>query len=110
MVCERGNGVSDYTTSLRAASQIAVDNDLDLLIEAGYYNYTDIQIMSSTTRQASTKWIAKGDVNLISIKTAPDSTDYDADYAIRFRGVFVKAHCYQASDMVCLLAWPRRSA
>lgn len=97
--CERGDGVSDYTTPLRAASQLAVDNDLELVIEAGVYNYTDIQIMSSTPRQATTKWIAKGDVRLVSTKSAPDTTDYDADYAIRFRGVFA-AQVSLAADAV----------
>lgn len=86
--CERGDGVSDYTTPLRAASQLAVDNDLDLVIEAGVYNFTDIQIRSTTPRQAITRWIANGDVKLISTKATPDGSDYGADYAIRFLGVF----------------------
>ncbi|HCR3763788.1 TPA: hypothetical protein ON711_000901 [Citrobacter freundii] len=86
--CEKGNGVADYTTPLRLASQVAVDNDRDLIFEGGTYNISDIQVMSSTTRRASTRWVAKGDVRIISTKSAPDATDYDADYAIRFRGVF----------------------
>lgn len=86
--CERGDGVSDYTTPLRAASQLAVDNDLDLVIEAGVYNFTDIQIRSTTPRQAITRWIANGDVKLISTKATPDGSNYGADYAIRFLGVF----------------------
>lgn len=88
--CERGDGISDYTTQIQAASQVAVDESRRLVFEQGTYNYTSIQVMCSTDAQGITEWVAKGRVNLISTKTSPDATNYDADYAIRVRGVVLK--------------------
>lgn len=88
--CERGNGVADYTTQIQSASQVAVDESRRLVFEQGTYNYTSIQVMRSTEVQGITEWVAKGRVNLISTKTSPDATNYDADYAIRVRGVVTK--------------------
>lgn len=85
----KGDGTTDDTTAIQTAAQYAIDNDMTLVFEEGVYMYTSIQVMSSTPRQATTKWIANGDVRLVSTKSTPDTTDYDADYAIRFRGVFV---------------------
>ncbi|WP_285131397.1 hypothetical protein [Leclercia adecarboxylata] len=84
--CSRGDGVTNYTAPIQAAAQVAVDNDKNLIFEYGTYPFTTIQVQSSTIRKAATKWIANGAVTLHCIKTSPDSTDYDADYAIRVQG------------------------
>lgn len=88
--CEHGDGISDYTIPIQTASQVAVDESRRLVFEQGVYNYTAIQVMKSSEAQAVTEWVAKGRVILISTKASPDTTDYDADYAIRVRGVFLK--------------------
>ncbi|WP_336603102.1 MULTISPECIES: phage tailspike protein [unclassified Escherichia] len=88
--CEQGDGISDYTIPIQAASQVAVDEGRRLVFEQGVYNYTSIHVKRSQDSQAVTEWIANGRVHLVSTKVTPDATNYDADYAIRIRGVFLK--------------------
>ena len=84
----KGDGISDDTAALNAAAQYAVDHDKTLVFEEGTYLFNAIQVRSSTIRKASTEWIALGDVKLVSTKAAPDTTSYDADYAIRIIGTY----------------------
>ena len=84
----KGDGISDDTAALNAAAQYAVDHDKTLVFEEGTYLFNTIQARSSTIRKASTEWIALGDVKLVSTKAAPNTTDYDADYAIRIIGTY----------------------
>ncbi|MEN0581153.1 hypothetical protein AAIG39_19380 [Phytobacter palmae] len=88
--CSHGDGVTDYTLPLQVASQLAVDESRRLVFGQGTYNYTAIEIKSSTKTQSVTEWIAIGKVNLVSTKTHPNANNYDADYAIRVSGVFLK--------------------
>jgi len=88
--CSHGDGVTDYTYPIQVASQLAVDESRRLVFGHGTYNYKAIEIKSSTRTQSVTEWIAIGKVNLVSIKTLPDTNNYDADYAIRVSGVFLK--------------------
>lgn len=85
----KGDGVTDDTLALNSAIQYTVDNNLTLLWESGKYLFSELQAMSSQPIKRSTEWVALGSVELISTKVSPNATDYDADYAIRIRGVFI---------------------
>lgn len=86
----KGDGITDDTHAITSAAVAALDGGKKLVFDEGTYLFTQIYAASSTERIASSEWIARGKVNLVSTKQVPDKTNYDADYAIRVSGKYVK--------------------
>lgn len=85
-----GDGVADDTDAINKAAAFALSRNATLYWEPGTYNFTELQVASTSARQSATSWVALGPVKLNCTKTTPNATDYDADYAIRVRGYFLK--------------------
>src|SRR5690606_12052616 len=86
-----GDGSTDDTTAIQAAIDVALSEGAQAVVAfpPGTYKFTTLLgEASSVARHITLK--ALGRVTLYSTKTEPDTTNYDADYAMRRRWLFVK--------------------
>jgi hypothetical protein len=80
-----GDGVADDTAALQAAINYATPLSKQLVFPKGTYLFNTLSYVGTGTAN----WKAVGRAVLRSTKASPDTSSFDADFAIRLGGEFV---------------------
>ena len=80
-------GLPDETVNLQKAFEAALLRNGILELNPGVYNYTTLKVTANDTSKHIMLY-ARGKVTFNCIKTTPDISNYDADYAIKLTGFF----------------------